>query len=129
MKKSEISKEVEESNYESRRKKRMIVFNRKKKREKNNRDRVIKMIGDMGVRVREEDIVDVVRMRKNDEGGLIRPIIVEFRTEYDKWTVLRNTSDLWEMNDYRNVLEQDVSKEEREKRRVITSRKGRRNGN
>ena len=47
--------------------------------------------------VREEEIVDVVRMRKKDEGGSIRPIIIEFRTEYDKWTVLRNKSDLREM--------------------------------
>ena len=62
------------------------------------------MIGDMGVRVREEEIVDVVRMRKKDEGGSIIPIIVEFRTEYDKWTVLRNESDLREMNDYRSVF-------------------------
>ena len=120
MKKSEIRKEVEESNYETRRKKRMIVFNLKEKKEKNDRDRVIEMIGDMGVRVREEEIVDVVRMRKKDEGGSIRPIIVEFRTEYDKWTVLRNKSDLREMTDYRSVfLEQDVSREEREKRRVM----------
>ena len=120
MKKSEIRKEVEESNYETRRKKRMIVFNLKEKREKNDRDRVIEMIGDMGVRVREEEIVDVVRMRKNYEGWSIRPIIVEFRTEYDKWIVLRNKSDLREMNEYRSVfLEQDVSWEEREKRRVM----------
>ena len=117
MKKSEIRKEVEESNYDTRRKKRMIVFNLKEKKEKNDRDRVIEMIG--GVRVREEEIVDVVRMRKKDEGGSIRPIIVEFRAEYDKWTVLRNNSDLREMNDYRSVLEQDVSREEREKRRVM----------
>ena len=120
MKKSEIRKEVEESNYETRRKKRMIVFNLKEKREKNGRDRVIEMIGDMGVRVREEEMVDVVRMRKKDEGESIRSIIVEFRTEYDKWTVLRNKSDLPEMNEYRSVfLEQDVSREEREKRRVM----------
>ena len=66
MKKSEIRKEVEESNYETRRKKRMIVFNLKEKREKNDRDRVIEMIGDMGVRVREKEIVDVVRMRKKE---------------------------------------------------------------
>ena len=82
----------------------MIVFNLKEKKEKNDRDRVIEMIGDMGVRVREEEIVDVVRMRKKDEGGPIRPIIVEFRTEYDKWTVLRNKSNLWEMNEYRSVF-------------------------
>ena len=62
------------------------------------------MIGDVGVLVREEDIVDVVRTRKKDEGGSSRPIIVDFMTEYDKWTVLRNKSDLREMNEYRNVL-------------------------
>ena len=34
--------------------------------------------------------------------------------------MLRNKSDLREMNEYRNVfLEQDVSREEREKRRVM----------
>ena len=54
--------------------------------------------------VREEEIVDVVQMRKKDEGGSIRPIIVGFRTEYDKWTVLRNKSDLREMNEYRSVF-------------------------
>ena len=54
--------------------------------------------------MREEEIVDVVRMRKKDEGGSIRPIIVEFGTEYDKWTVLRNKSDLREMTDYRSVF-------------------------
>ena len=35
------------------------------------------MIGDMGVRVREEEVVDVVRMRKKEGVGLARPIIVE----------------------------------------------------
>ena len=49
-------------------------------------------------------------MRKNDEGGSIRPIIVK----YDKWTVVRNKSDLREMNEYRNFfLEQDRGKKER----------------
>ena len=47
------------------------MFNLKEKREKNDRERVIEMIGDMGVRVRVEEIVDVVRMRKKDEGGSI----------------------------------------------------------
>ena len=68
--KKRLEKDVEESNYESRRNKRMIVFNLKEKKEKNDRDRVIEMIGDMGVRVREKEIVDIVRMRKNDEGGV-----------------------------------------------------------
>ena len=44
------------------------MFNLKEKKGKNDRDRVIEMIGDMGVRVREEEMVDVVRMRKEVEG-------------------------------------------------------------
>ena len=30
----------------------------------------------------------VVRMRKKEGVELARPIIVEFKSEYDKWTVL-----------------------------------------
>ena len=59
------------------------------------------MIGDMGVRVREEEAYS--RCGKNEEEGgsrVGRPIIVEFKSEYDKWTVLRNKLDLWEMNMY-----------------------------
>ena len=46
------------------------------------------------MRVREDRLVDVVRMRKNDGDGLARPIIEKFKSEYDEWTVLRNKSDL-----------------------------------
>ena len=84
------------------------------------------MIGDMGIRVREEKIVDVVRVRKKDEGGSIRPIIVEFRTEYDKWTVLRNKSDLREMNEYRRVFRAGCIKgREREEASNDSGKKGR----
>ena len=71
--------------------------------------------------MREEEIVDVVRMRKKDEGGSIRPIIDEFRTEYDKWTVLRNESDLREMIEYRSVFFRAgcFKGREKEKRRVM----------
>ena len=58
------------------------------------------LIGDMGVRVREEEVVDVLRMRKKEGDGLARPFIVEFKSQYDKWTVLRNKSDLRELNVY-----------------------------
>ena len=42
--------------------------------------------------VREDDVVFVVRMRRRERERLIRPIVVEFKC--DKWTVLRNNSDL-----------------------------------
>ena len=61
-------------------------------KEKIDREQVMDMIGGMGVRVREEEVVDVVGMRKKEGDGLARPIIVEFKSEYDKWTVLRNKS-------------------------------------
>ena len=50
------------------------------KEEKTDREQVLDMIGDMGVRVREEEVVDVVRMRKKEGVGLARPIIVEFKS-------------------------------------------------
>ena len=88
------------------------------KEEKTDREQVMDMIGDMGVMAREEEVVDVVRMGKKEGFGLARPIIVGFKSEYDKWTVLKNKSDLREMNMYKKFfLEQDVSREEREKRR------------
>ena len=104
MNKNDVRKQVEESNYEARRKKRIIVFNMQEKEEKMDREQVLDMIGDMGVRVREEEVVDVVRMRKKEGVGLARLIIVEFKSEYDKWTVLRNKSDLREMNVYKKFF-------------------------
>ena len=53
MNKNDVRKQVEESNYEVRRKKRIIVFNMQEKEEKTDREQVFDMIGDnMGVRVR-----------------------------------------------------------------------------
>ena len=66
MNKSDLRKQVEKSNYEARRKKRIIVFSMQEKEEKTDREQVMDMIGDMGVRVREEEVLDVVRMRKKE---------------------------------------------------------------
>ena len=52
MNKSDVPKQVEESNYEAKRNKRIIVFNMQEKEEKTDREEVLDMIGDMGVRVR-----------------------------------------------------------------------------
>ena len=43
-----------------------------------------------------DNIVDVVRLRQKENGPIIRPIIVEFRSEYDKWTVMRMKAKLRE---------------------------------
>ena len=77
----------------------MIVFNLKVNKEKNDREQVVEMIKNMGVWVREEEIIDVVRMRKKEGEEVIRPIIVEFQSEYINWTVLRSKSVVREMNE------------------------------
>ena len=51
-----------------------------------------------------DDIVDVVRQRQNENGPIIRPIIGEFRSEYDKWTVMRMKTKLNECEEYISVL-------------------------
>ena len=43
-----------------------------------------------------DNIVDVVRLRQKENGPIIRPIIGEFRNEYDKWTVMRMKAKLRE---------------------------------
>ena len=42
------------------------------------------MIEKMGVRVRSEDVADIVRMRKNDGDEAVKPVIIEFKSEYEK---------------------------------------------
>ena len=54
------------------------------------------------------DIVDVVRLGQKENGPIIRPIIVGFRSEYDKWTVMRMKTKLRECEEYRSVLEMDL---------------------
>ena len=65
-----------------------------------------------------DDVVDVVRLRQKGNGPIINPIIVEFRSEYDKWTVMRMKSKVRECEEYRSVLEMDLSREEREVRKA-----------
>ena len=50
------------------------------------------VFGNMGAGQSCDDVVDVVRLRQKENGHIIRPIIVEFRSEYDKWTVNEDKS-------------------------------------
>ena len=57
----------------------------------------------------------MVRLRQKENGPIIRPIIVEFRSEYDKWTVMRMKAKLRECEEYRSVFFRDGSVEGRER--------------
>ena len=53
-----------------------------------------------------------------ENGPFIRSIIVEFRSGYDKWTVMRMKAKLRECEKYRSVfLEMHLSREERGSKR------------
>ena len=104
VKKSDIRKEIEESSIEERRKRRMIVFNLKQSDVKNDKVVVMDMFERMGVRIRSENVSDIIRMRKKEGDETVKPVIVEFKSEYDKWTVLRNKADLREIEEYKSFF-------------------------
>ena len=89
VKKSVISKEVKSIKGEETRKKIIMIFNLKNKTGKSDVECVKDGFGKMGAGQSCDDIVDVVRLIKNENGPIIRPIIVDFRSEYDKRTVMR----------------------------------------
>ena len=119
VKMSVIRKEVKSTNEEETRKKIIMIFNLKNQTGKSDVEYVKDVFGKMGACQSCDDVVDVVRLRQKENGPIIRPIIVEFRSEYDKWTVMKMKAKLRECEEYRSVfLELDLSREEREVRKA-----------
>ena len=108
VKKCEIRMAVKSTNEEENRNRRMMIFNLKKKEGNSDVEFVNDVFEKMGLRKSCEDVVDVMRLRQREDGANIRPIIVEFRSEYDNWTVIRMKTKLRECEDYRRVLELDL---------------------
>ena len=115
VKKSVIMKEVKSTNEEETRKKRIMIFNLKNKTGKSDVECVKDVVGKMGAGQSCDDVVDVVRLRQKENGPIIRPIIMEFRSEYDKWTVMRMKAKLRECEEYRSVFFRDGSVKGRER--------------
>ena len=64
------------------------MFNlRQSKVKKNDRELVWDMIERKGVIMRS-DVADIIRIRKKDGDKAAKPVIIEFKNEYDKWMVL-----------------------------------------
>ena len=114
---SEIRNEVEERRFEEKRKRRLIVFNLGQSEVKLTESFVWDMIERVGVRIRSEDVAYTIRMRKKDGDETVKPVIIDFKGEYDKCMVLRNKAEYKDTEEYKSVLEQDLSREEREKGR------------
>ena len=58
----------------------------------------------MGASQSCDDVVDMVRLRQRENGPIIRLIIVEFRSEYDKWTGMNMKTKLTECEEYISVI-------------------------
>lgn len=110
----EVRKEVKENTAEERRKKRLIVFGMRE--DEDDKQQVEEMLEKMEV---EKMVVKVERMRKREgEGDVIKPVIVEFASEKDKWEVLEKKANLRKEERWKKVfLELDLSREKREERR------------
>ena len=116
VKKSVTRKEVKSTNDEENRKKIILIFNLKNKTGKSDVECVMDVFGKMAAGHSCDDVVDVVRLIQKENDPIIRPIIVECRSEYDKWTVMRMKAKLRECEEYRSVfLEMDLSRAERER--------------
>ena len=44
----------------------------------------------------------------------MKPVIVEFKSEYDKWTILRNKADFRKIEEYRSFLKRWIGQERSE---------------
>ena len=53
----------------------------------------------MAVRVRSEDVSDIIRMRKKAGHEAVKQVLLSLRVEYDKLTGLRNKADLREIEE------------------------------
>lgn len=121
--KDTVKEAVKESTDKEMRDRRMIVFNLDKSDKKTDRDLVREIFGVLHVdhRIREEDVVDVQRMRDLDnmQGDKARPVVVEFKTSYEKWIVMNRKAYLRNEDQFKKVfLEMDRNKEEREVERA-----------
>ena len=104
VKKSVIRKEVKSTNEEETRKKIIVIFILKNKTGKSDMECVMDVFGKMGACQICDDVVDVVQLGQKENGPIIRPIIVEFKSEYDKWTVMRMKAKLRECEKYISVF-------------------------
>ena len=79
-----------------------------------DREKVYEIVNKFGVDPEIVKVVDVTRMRKmKEDDERICPVIVEYKSEYDKWKVLALKS----KSDFERIfLEIERSREERERR-------------
>ena len=97
-------KEVERGVLRREERVRLIVINLRQSETGNDRELVWDMIERMGVRVRSEDVADIIRMRKKDGDEAVNSVIIGFKSEYDKWMVRRNKADLRDMGEYKSCF-------------------------
>ena len=93
----------------------MIIFNLAEKVETTDRAQVNEIVTHLHPEQDATVVSSVIRMeKKNKEDTSVRPVIVEFKSEYEKWNVLKNKTALKSTTSFRRVfLELDRTKEER----------------
>ena len=90
------------TNEEETRKKILMIFNMKNKVGKSDVECAKDLFEKRSASQSCDDIVDVVRRRQKENSPINRPIIIEFRSEYHKWTGMRMKTKLRECEEYRS---------------------------
>ena len=91
------------------RKKKMIIFNLAEIAETTDRAQVNEIVTHLHPDQDAIVVSSVVRMEnKNKEDFSVRPVIVEFKSEYEKWNVLKNITALKDTTSFRNVFQNRI---------------------
>ena len=84
---NEVIRQVKVAKVDDMRSRRTIIFGLKESKDDSVKEQVMRLLSCLGTNnVSKESISDVVRMRATgDNVERVRPVIVTFKAEYDKW--------------------------------------------
>ena len=92
----EVQKQVKVANMDDLRSRKAIVFGMQESEVQSDKEQVNEIIEMLGKNVESEKVSNVIRMRARGQETVnrVRPVIVEFNSEYDKLQFLKNKKDL-----------------------------------
>ena len=73
-------------------------------------------------------MADIIRMRNKDGDETVKPVIIEFKSEYDKRMVLRNKAELRDTEEYTSFFLNRICREGKERRGEREYKRGKQNG-
>ena len=112
---NQVVKKTVKAQYSKGDRKKKIIFNLAEKAENTDRAQVNEIVTHLHQDQDANVVSSVVRMeKKNKEDFSVRPVIVEFKSEYEKWNVLKNITALKDATSFRNVFQNRIARKEKD---------------